>query len=1239
MLTKLLSLFHNHRLACLLTLFGLHLGLGYLSQQKAATPLSMDYYTQQLSDAIQKEENEVMNVFFNGSFILNAIQNSYSLDTLKAYEKKPYTLLIFDQSDSLIYWNNNRAELYKGDNIKADTFIHQSYRLQNSDYYLIKAPYKPVLNGQSLNYTLVALIPIHEQYNINNEYLQNKFSLMPADWSNYVQVSDQPTPFYAKGKNKLPLVYLKAKDGALLKSWASWSMYFYLSALVFALFSLYLIAARLSFIKGLGLILGGLLLGRWLSYVYKFPLVAKSFELFNPTFSRSLHLWSDSLGEFILEVSLLIFVAIFVHRELRLAHFRPLNNSFRWQYVGFVYALIYVEIAALVLLVDNIITNSFISFRFDNVSEIEINSFITVGGLTGLFVAMLISNFRLLGLLQQFGFEFKRRAIIFVSVLGIGGLLTIAVGMSWQEVLIACVFSTLFTVLLAFFARSKAINLVWITLWLLWFAIFSTVVFRLTNLNKNNSDKQQFLQALSAERDPYLEDNFGTIDSLVRNDDFFNTFFSTGFISRKQTIDRLKFKYLDNIFFGRYDYNLAVFASDSSTHRSEFRDFSEFTFFINKSQVCSSPNLFFYSENERRHLYYAKIEIRNNNKLQGFFVIEFIPKPVANRNNILVEVLKMRRSPQEKLTDTYQYALFKNDKKVFSWLDNSPSFLPYSMPTPQGGKFAEISFERDNYLAYRNPNNNNLAIILIPDAYFWHNFTLFAYIFCTALAVFAFIMVLFWLWYKLFNFNLLSLGVEISLRERIQTGIVLVSFCSFLVIAVITIIYFRNEYNSYHQDNIKDRIKDAAKFASLKTQTQFDNKSPYPRALELAELIQLDVSLYQLNGQFISSSSENVFEQKLVSRNINPIALHKFRNLQEQEFILSEQIGNFTYFSAYLLLKDDCNEPLAYINLSYDSEAGNTNRAKEVAQFLAALLNVYVFFLLLAGAAALFIARTVTRPLTIIADKLKSVRLSRKNEPLEWKINDELGSLVSKYNQMLVDLERSKDELERTQRESAWRDMAKQVAHEIKNPLTPMKLGIQFLQKLFYLDPEKAKAKLEKTVQDILLQIDNLSHIASEFSNFAKMPTAQNEKFDILAVCKAVFQLFESEQSEQLNLVLSLPQGESYVWADKNQLLRVLNNLFKNAIQAIPDQQQGEISLSAQCLSDKIIISISDNGCGIPAEMRKNIFVPNFTTKSSGSGIGLAMCKNIIEASKGKIYFDENPSGGTIFRVELPLYG
>ena len=304
------------------------------------------------------------------------------------------------------------------------------------------------------------------------------------------------------------------------------------------------------------------------------------------------------------------------------------------------------------------------------------------------------------------------------------------------------------------------------------------------------------------------------------------------------------------------------------------------------------------------------------------------------------------------------------------------------------------------------------------------------------------------------------------------------------------------------------------------------------------------------------------------------------------------------------------------------------------------LLNVYVLFLILAGAAALLIAQSVTSPLAVISEKLRQVKLDQQNEPLEWKIRDEIGELVQRYNQMIVDLEDNKQALERTERETAWRDMAKQVAHEIKNPLTPMKLSIQLLQKLFTLDPEKARKKLDSTIQSLIEQIDNLAHIASEFSNFAKMPTAYNEEFNLSELVQSVFQLFkeEGQHNESIELTLDCQNPSARVFADKNQLMRVLNNLLKNAIQAIPEHTNGSIHLQLRTDNKKAVISVQDNGTGISEERKKRIFVPYFTTKSSGSGIGLAMCKNIVEQANGSIYFETQEGVGTTFFVEIPLY-
>jgi len=368
---------------------------------------------------------------------------------------------------------------------------------------------------------------------------------------------------------------------------------------------------------------------------------------------------------------------------------------------------------------------------------------------------------------------------------------------------------------------------------------------------------------------------------------------------------------------------------------------------------------------------------------------------------------------------------------------------------------------------------------------------------------------------------------------------------------------------------------------------------------------------------------------------MNPLALYELRNQQNTQFIQDEQIATFKYLSAYVMLRDNCDVPIAYLNLPYDTDFGNTARAQEVAQFLGTLLNVYVFFLILASGAALFIARSITRPLAIIAEKLRQVKLDKKNEQLEWHISDEIGDIVSRYNQMIIDLETNKQALERTQRESAWRDMAKQVAHEIKNPLTPMKLNIQLLRKLFDTDPEKAKAKIERISNAIVEQIDNLAAIASEFSTFAQMPAPNNETIDLGKLIESVLLLFSKEENTHISQ--DLPLAACFVFADKNQLLRVFNNLIKNAMQAIPDDREGQIHISLSCDQQRATVAVRDNGCGIPTDRQNQIFTPYFTSKSSGTGIGLSMCKTIITMANGKIYFDSTPDIGTTFTVEIPL--
>jgi len=886
-------------------------------------------------------------------------------------------------------------------------------------------------------------------------------------------------------------------------------------------------------------------------------------------------------------------------------------------------------------LLANIIRDSSISFQFDNLSRINWSSFLALAGILGVALAIFLSNYKLLRIFKQLGFAFSRRLIILlVAVLVHAGLWFLG-GVSLEVIGQTLLFALSFVAMLSWFVNRRNFNLAWLSLWLMYFSVLGTLVFAWDVEAKNQREYREFVELLAAERDGNFEHRFSQVEQAVLADDFFKGFFTTAtFISRKQAVERLMFRYLDNYFFGRYDYNVAFYNDKGGFYKGERRPNDEFVSTLNKSETINN-NLYFYSDWEGRYVYIARLPIYSNDVLQGVIIIEFIPKSTTNRGNVFVELLQMPKTKQERLITEYEFALYKKDRRVWHNGSSLPLTLPYNFRTPAVRETMTTEIKGEQYLMYR-ASNNNLGVVHLRVITAQQMLTIFAYIFCIGVLLLGFVgLLLLWLW-RWTGVALVQWEFDQSLRERIQLGIVLVSIFSFVAIALITILYFSNEYADYHDANLNNRVKSTGQFASMQVQSNFDSFYVLPDVNKLSEISRLDVNIYDLSGNLMRSSSENVFERRLLSRQMNPLALYALRQEQNTQYIHRERISQFRYLSAYVMLRDNCDTPIAYLNLPYDSESGNNARAEEVAQFLGALLNVYVFFLIIASGAALLIARSITYPLLIIADKLRQVKLDKQNEPLEWHIRDEIGDIVQRYNQMIIDLETNKQALERNQRESAWRDMAKQVAHEIKNPLTPMKLNIQLLRRLFDSDPQKAKAKIERISDAIVEQIDNLAAIASEFSAFAQMPAPNNERIDLSQLVDSVLMLFQSEQNVQLTRTAA-PATPCCVFADKNQLMRVLNNLIKNSIQAMPEDRAGLVHVALSCANGIATISVQDNGCGIPEERKSQIFTPYFTSKSSGTGIGLSMCKSIVTMANGRIYFDSTEGEGTTFTVELPL--
>jgi nitrogen fixation/metabolism regulation signal transduction histidine kinase len=324
---------------------------------------------------------------------------------------------------------------------------------------------------------------------------------------------------------------------------------------------------------------------------------------------------------------------------------------------------------------------------------------------------------------------------------------------------------------------------------------------------------------------------------------------------------------------------------------------------------------------------------------------------------------------------------------------------------------------------------------------------------------------------------------------------------------------------------------------------------------------------------------------------------------------------------------------IAYLNLPYFAKENDLR--KEISTFLVAYINIYVILIAISILIAILISNYISRPIKMIMLKIRQVKLGGQNETIDWNRKDEIGQLVEEYNRMIDELARSAELLARSERESAWREMAKQIAHEIKNPLTPMKLSVQYLQRAWQNNTPDWENRLDKFTQTMIEQIDSLSIIATEFSDFAKMPVTKKEQADLVEIIKSSISLFKNY--DQVTIDFQYDQNKRFsVFADKEQLLRALNNLLKNSIQAIGDKTDGKIKIILKQNYREHIIEIVDNGRGIQDEIASKIFSPNFTTKSGGMGLGLAIVKNVIDNSGGNITYESAKGRGTTFTILLP---
>ncbi len=771
----------------------------------------------------------------------------------------------------------------------------------------------------------------------------------------------------------------------------------------------------------------------------------------------------------------------------------------------------------------------------------------------------------------------------------------------------------------AFAPKYKNIH-VFTAIWLLVFTAFIVRNSYVIN-EKNKQDKYKILaQNISingnTENDRMAEILLEELDIQVKNDrKISKLILKTDSIQLANTY--LNTKYMRG-FWNKYDMRLNV----ASLHSDLFNEYDQFVSTVGTR--IKKTHFFSVPANENNMSYIGVFRIKPAFSDSLAFFMEFYPR--RNFKSYSFPNLLIASSPDIQSHLNISIAKYEHQKLVYS--SGNTEYLGASnwIPKRKSDFFKLINNNHVHYIYAPNAN----TYIVITEQQPFEPVTYLLYFAYTFLAYFSICWLLVWG----HKFIRQKQNYRIGLTAKFQYAFLLLLIISFLGIFYVSVNFIEKNYQEEqiaHIESKKGYIQKALQDmyywnqdlnASNSQNLNFDLQ-------DLSYIYHTDIHVYDNHGFLIGSSQPLIFNKSLISKRIAPALIFK-PNANINQY---EHIGKLNYLSGYTDFFNGDYLQIGYISIpQFFSQDEIKN---EIESFLAVIIHIYLIIIVLAIMLSLFIGKQLSAPLNMIENKLKEMRLGRRNEKIDYGLNDEIGQLVIQYNLTVDELEKSAKLLAQSERESAWKSMARQVAHEINNPLTPMKLTIQQLQRTKNMNNAGFDDYFTKSTAMLIEQIDNLSRIAGTFSNFARMPEANFEHVDIAARLYSVVQLFVNNY-DHIQIEYSGEEKEVFVYADSEQLVQVFNNLLKNAIQAIPENRTGEIDVKLSTDAGQVLIEITDNGVGIDNELHNKLFVPNFTTKNTGMGLGLAISKNIIELSGGSISFKSERNIGTTFMISIP---
>ena len=1161
-----------------------------------------------------------------------------ALKFIETYENQGINILVF-KNDILQFWSSSKIMPLLS-KVKEGTSFYSS---KNGYYELIKKT--------DNNYTLLFFITLKTQFLIENQYLKNEISplLISNQSLDLAGFTDKETRnIFSLNKDYLFQVKLNdSYTGGIYTNTELWL--WVIGLLTICLF----VNSYCTWLVNKGAVLAGIFILTVffcvlrLTDLHYFWLNDQfNLEIFNP----SIYAQSDllpSLGDFLLNIIAITWICLFAYTHRKKLRVPVWVSKSKWIATVFHMSLLLI-LSAIAFLTDDVffglIDNSKINFDITNIINLSFTSFICIIILCLVWFNIFLTANIFIELSNQFNINHKQRVILFVVSLSAYFIYKLIVDFNIYFFVYA-----LYIFILCWnnYIQERRFYIGVYALLFFCMAFLSALKYIKYIDIKERSLRSGIAQKLVVTDEPKVINSITSFENKISNDTLIVDYFK-----RPQRIESFQIhnyvtkKFLDG-YLSRYAYKIfeydklgSVLKGESNTPLSNYRSL------VRTGAVKIQDSDYFYRINNTFGFqkYFGIITILDDKNILGFMVIELISQPYDHNVNFPELLIDGTLKSDEDYTQ-YSFAFYKDNnlfsqsgKYTYKTVNQFPGVLGKVVFTNEfNPDYNHSIFKQDkSKVVVISKERMSYTIRLATLSFFFLVFILFSIVLYCLLWLFNNINNQQSGWFKVNRYLMINAN-KILYKTRIQVTIVLAVVATLLIVGWTTFYYIKDEYIGLQEDEIREKVRKIQlgyEKMVLANGLRNDENAIY-EFNRFADVNAPFLNLYDVNGNIYITSLPKMYEYGILSTKINPKAFVNMHTNQKSVFInTAEKIGDFTYAAGYAPIRNVQNQTIAYIGIPYYSNEADYQ--EKIGLFINTLINIYALVFVLIGVLAVFLANQITHPLTFIQASIKKTKLGQRNQPIIWHRQDEIGSMIKEYNKMLTALEKSAIKLARSERESAWREMAKQVAHEIKNPLTPLKLGVQLLEKSWKEKDPNFEKKFASFNKSFIEQIDSLATIASEFSNFAKMPDTKLENLAIVPVIEQAISVFNAAENVEISMTNQV-KGDLIVMGDKDQLLRTFSNLLKNAIEAVESKEKGVIRIKIINDQKFAFVEVEDNGKGIDEALQDKIFVPNFTTKSSGTGLGLAFVKQAIENAGGTIHFNSVPNAGTTFYLSFPL--